>query len=143
MDFDTVCLRNMAGDCFDMFDSGKPVFRAYQCHITIPTKLTIPPRTKNLYFSKYTIIYHTYSICPCSVVVLCRPHDHGVVVSRPIANNDSVKRVITSNNNVYYQSFIGPPYSSNIRTPSWLLATLCILIKFQVGLRLYVFDASI
>ena len=51
MDFDTVCFRNVVGDCFDMLSYGKPVFEAYQCHITIPTKLTIPPRMEDLYFS--------------------------------------------------------------------------------------------
>ena len=56
VDFDTVGFRNMVGECFDMLTAGKPVFKAYQCHITIATKLTIPPRTKDFYFSKYTPI---------------------------------------------------------------------------------------
>ena len=37
VDFDTVCVRNMVADYL--------VFKAYQCHVTIPTKLTIHPRT--------------------------------------------------------------------------------------------------
>ena len=32
-------------DC--MLTSGKPVFKAYQCHIIISTKLTIPLRTED------------------------------------------------------------------------------------------------
>ena len=35
-----------------------------QCHITIPTKLTIPPRTWDIYSSKYTLL------CPWQSTVL-------------------------------------------------------------------------
>ena len=52
------------------------VFKAYQCHITIATKLTIPPCTKDFYFSKYT------PICPWqSTVILSysRSNSHTVV----------------------------------------------------------------
>ena len=52
MDLDTVCFTNMVGDCLDMSTSIKPVFKAYQCPITIPTKLTKPRRTEDIYSSK-------------------------------------------------------------------------------------------
>ena len=78
VDFDTVGFRNMVGECFDMLTAGKPVFKAYQCHITIATKLTIPPRTKDFYFSKYT------PICPWqSTVILsyCQSYCHMFIQS--------------------------------------------------------------
>ena len=50
--FDTVCFRNMVGDCFDMLYSSKPVFKAYQCHTYIPIKLDILSSTEDFYSSK-------------------------------------------------------------------------------------------
>ena len=47
-----------------MLTAIKPVFKTYQCHFTIPTKLTIPSRTKDFYFSKYT------PICPWQSTVI-------------------------------------------------------------------------
>ena len=75
VDFDTLCCRNMVGDCL--------IFKAYQCHVTIPTKLTIPPHTEDFYFSKYTLIYPWQSTVMLSVILsvirsYCRSYSHTV-----------------------------------------------------------------
>ena len=88
VDLDTVCFRNMVGDCFDMFTSGKPVFKAYQCHITIPTKLTIPPRTEDFYFSKLILICPSHSVGHTVILSVirsyCRPYGHSVDHTDPV-----------------------------------------------------------
>ena len=103
MEFDTICFRNMVGDCL--------VFKAFQCHITLPTNLAMHPRK--------TKTVHIYQWQYC--VSLMTMGDG----SSPTSNNHSVKHVITSNN-VYYQEFINP---------SWLLAAT-LIIFFLVHLAI-------
>ena len=128
--FEPVCYINMVGDCFDMLISGKPVFKASQCHITLPTKLPIPPLTENLYFSKYSLICPIEYSFPCRVMVLRRTHDLGVVGSSLTSSNHSVRYGMISNQ-FYHQVFIRlPPYTSYCRTPSSLLAAIFFLYFF-------------
>jgi hypothetical protein len=74
---------------------GKPVFKAYQCHITLPTKLTIPPRMEDLYFSEYKLFCPLSTTRPSSVVILRRTHDNEVAGSRPTSTNYSVRNGMT------------------------------------------------
>ena len=85
VDFDTVGFRNMVGDCFDMLTAGKPVFKAYQCNITIPTKLT--STDERLLFLKI------YSNLPLAV------YDHTV-------GHTVILSVIQSYGHTVIQSFI-------------------------------------
>ena len=48
VEFDTFFFKNIV-DCFEILTSGKPIFKEYQCHFTVPTKLTIPPSPNILY----------------------------------------------------------------------------------------------
>ena len=59
----------MVGDCFDLLTTGQPVLKAYQGRIIISTKLILPPRTEDIYFSEYTLICPWQSMVKLSVIL--------------------------------------------------------------------------